>query len=373
MAHNESSSALASVAISVELLDAGGAPLGERTVSLPLSVLQPGAVSPFLARFELLNAPAEARAKLESFLFSSESPVSIRVGMVYATHTPDEVFVRGTVQGDDARPLRVREAVVVWRDRSRSLAGLTVASLPGAVLPPDGSLPWIAQAPGASPGTGFEVFVAAIAAEDSGERPLVVADDLAWRVTSQGKGFATGAVRNAAEVPIYPQVAIAVSASDRLISLEILQSGIPLQPGESLIFAADQFPGLQATLESAGIEIGDLTLEAYVDAQPVPSNTGRTVMLAASIDQFEAIGSSVFLRGTVSNPDGIPLTRAMGFVSLRSTTGEPQSARWLELVPPPGQEDTQISIDLPLAAGVDPAMCEYDVRALGLPLSDPSG
>ncbi len=192
-------------------------------------------------------------------------------------------------------------------------------------------------------------------------------------MTSQGKGFATGAVRNAGDAPILPQVAIAVRAAGRPIGLEILQSSIPLQPGEILTFAADRFPGLQATLEWADIEVADITLEIYLEAEPVPPGAAATVLLPVSVLQFEAIGSNVFLRGTVSNPDSVPLRSASILISLRSTTGEPLSARWLELSAPPAEAGMEFSVDMPLAAGIDPAMCEYDVRALGRPLPDSSG
>ncbi|MCX6072553.1 MAG: hypothetical protein NTU91_17155 [Chloroflexi bacterium] len=372
MAHNESSSALESVAVCVELVDAAGTATSEATAPLPLSVLQPGAASPFIARLEQAESPAEVRASLESFQFSSAAGASTSLGAVYTTQAPDEVFVRGTVQCEDTRPVRVHDVVIVWRATDRSLAGLAVASVPGAILPQSGSLPWIAQASGATPGTRFEVFTAVSAVDPASEIPLVVTDGPTWHVTSQGNGFATGAIRNAGDAPVLPQVAIAVRAAGRPISLEILQSIIPLEPGETLTFAADRFPGLQAALESGGIEIADVTLEAYLDAQPVPLNTGGAVILPVSIHQLEAIGSSIFLRGTVSNPDSVPLRSAAIFVSLRSTTGEPQSARWLELAPPPAEAGVEFSLDMPLSADINPAMCEYDIRAFGLPLPDSS-
>jgi hypothetical protein len=371
-AHNESDSALESVGVFVQLVDAAGTATSESTVPLPLSILQPGAVSPFMARLEQDDAPTAARASLESFQFSSETPADISLGDIYTTQAPDGVLALGTMQSNDTQPMRVRDVVLAWRDRNRSLAGLAIASAPGAVIAPDGSLPWIAQAPGASLGTQFEVYAAVSAVDSAIESPLAVTDGPTWRVTSQGNGFATGAIRNAGDVPVLPQVAISVRAAGRPMSLEILQSSVPLQPGETLTFAADRFPGLQATLRSADIKIHDVMLETYLDAQAVPPDTGAAVVLPVSIDQFEVIGSNVFLSGTVSNPASLPLRSATILVSLRSTSGEPQSARWLELTPPPSQAGMEFSIDMPVAAGVDPAMCEYDVRALGLPLPDSS-
>lgn len=372
MARNDSHSALEAVVIRVELLDTAGAATGEAMVWLPLSVLQPEATSPFMAWVEQVEPPSGARASLVSFRTSTEAPASTSTGAVSATQAPDGVFVLGTVHNRDTRPMRIHDVVVTWRDAHRSLTGLAIASVPAAVLAEDGSLPWIAEAPGATPETRFEVFVAASTVDPASPSPLVTAAEPIWRATSQGRGFATGAIRNAGGAPVLPEVAIAASAAGRLISLEILQSSIPMQPGETLIYAADRFPGLEAALDSAGIDVTDVSLKLYLDAKPIPPNADAAVLLPVSIEQFEVIGSNVFLRGTISSPGSVPLKSAMVFVSLRATTGEPQSARWLELAPPAAGASAQFSLDMPLAAGIDPAMSEYDVRALGLPLEDSS-
>jgi hypothetical protein len=371
-ARNSSDFALEAVLISVELLDPNGSPTVGATVQLPLSLLQPDATSPFIAQLEQVEAPAGARASLASFQRSSEAPASVSLGGVHATQGPDGVIVIGTVQSNDPRDLRIHDVVVTWRDASRSVAGLAIASVPGAIVADNGSLPWIAQAPGATPDTRFEVFTAASTVNTEGGSPLVTSAEPTWRVTSQGRGFATGAIRNTGDAPALPEVAIAASAAGRLISLEILRSTVPMQPGETLLYAADRFPGLEATLDAEGIEITDITLGVYLNADAVPASTGVVVPLPVSIQQSEAIGSSVFLRGAVSNPSSVQLKSTMVFVSLRSTTGEPQSARWLELAPPPAGASTEFTLDLPLAAGVDPAMSEYDVRAFGLPLPESS-
>jgi hypothetical protein len=193
-ARNESDSALESVAVFVQLVDAAGTATSETTVPLPLSVLQPGAVSPFTAQLEQAEEPAEARASLESFEYSSEAAARISLGPVYTTQAPDGVIVYGTLRPSDTIPLRVRDMVVTWRDKRGSLAGLAIASVPGAIVTADESLPWIALAPGAASGTHFEVFGAASAADSQSETPLVVTDGPTWRKASPPEPFATRAM-----------------------------------------------------------------------------------------------------------------------------------------------------------------------------------
>ncbi len=78
------------------------------------------------------------------------------------------------------------------------------------------------------------------------------------------------------------------------------------------------------------------------------------------------------MQGTATNPGPALLKSAVVLVSLRSTTGEIQTARWLDLNPPQPGESAEFSIDFPIAAGDDPSMSEYDLRAVGIPLAESS-
>ena len=372
LARNDSRYALEAVFVAVELLDPAGSPDAAATVQLPVSVLVPGATSPFVAEIEQVLSPDGARASLEAFRFSTEAPVRVSLEAVHTTRSPEGIRVLGEVRNRDSRPIYVRDVIVAWRDANRVLAGLTIASVPAARVPDGGSLPWMAEAPGATLQSHFEIFAAASVVDEASEVPLESAIGPAWRVTAQGRGFVSGAIRNAGDEPALPEVAIAVSAAGRLIGLEIQRSSIPLQPGETLAFGADRFAGLEAIPGTPAAGADDITLELFLAGRRVPSETPTAVILPVSIQQFEVIGSGVFLRGALNNPGPGPLKSAMVFVSLRSTTGALQTARWLELTPPSPGESMQFSVDMPLAIGDDPAMSEFDVRALGVPLPESS-
>jgi hypothetical protein len=366
MARNDSRSALESVVISVEVLDPVGELAAGATVPLALSILQPGATSPFSARFELAREPEDTRARLQAFRFSYEAPVHISVEELRASGSSEGTLILGRLRNLEARTVQARDVVVVWREADRSLAGMATATVPQAPVPEDGMVPWMAEAPGALPGSRVEVHTAVSAVNDSPLAPLESIVGPIWRVTSQGRGFAVGTLRNPGRDPVLPEVAIAILAGGRLVSLEILHSSIPLPPGETLDYGADRFPGMEAALDPAD----GITLELYLAGRPMAPDAPTAVPLLASIQQFEWIGSHVFMQGTATNSGPAVLKSAMVIVSLRSTTGEIQTARWLDINPPQPGENAEFSIDFPIAAGDDPAMSEYDLRAVGIPLTE---
>ncbi len=367
LARNDSRDALEGVVASVELLDPGGSPIAVTTLPVALSILPPGASSPFQARFENGGRPEGARAELQAFRFSSDRPARVSVDAVHSAQSADGTLVLGSLRNQGPVPAQVREVIVVWRDADHSLSGMAIASAPHALMPEDGSVPWLAEVPGAVPGSRFEVFTAATAFEGPTAPPLDPVLGPTWRVTEQGQGFISGAIRNPGREPAIPEVAIAVRVNGRLVSLAILQSTVPLPPGQTLSYGMDRLPGLVAALDPA-----EITLEAYLTGRGVDREAPAAVLLPASIQQFEVIGGRVFMQGILTNPGPAPLSSAMVFVSLRSTTGDPQTARWLGLTPPRPGESAEFFVDVPVAAGDDPAMSEYDLRAFGQPLPESS-
>jgi hypothetical protein len=368
MARNDSHDALEAVVISVEVLDPVGEPAAATTVPVALSILQPGATSPFSARFEQAHEPQNMRAHLWAFRFSSEAPVHVSMEAVRSSRSSEGTRVLGRLRNLEPRTVQAQDVVVVWREADQSLAGMATATVPRALVPDDGMVPWMAEAPGALPGSRVEVFAAVSAVEDSIIAPLESVAGPTWRVTSQGRGFAVGTLRNPGRDPVLPEVAIAVLAGGRLVSLEILRSSIPLPSGETLDYAADRFPGMEADPNPAD----GITFELYLAGRPMAPDAPSAVPLLASIQQFESIGSRVFMQGTATNPGPTLLKSAVVLVSLRSTTGEIQTARWLDIDPPQPGESAEFSIDFPIAAGDDPSMSEYDLRAVGIPLAESS-
>jgi hypothetical protein len=257
---------------------------------------------------------------------------------------------------------------VAWRDIGGLLAGADLAILPQVAVPSDGSVPWRAPAPGAVEGGEIDVFFAAATVLRPGaDVQLELSVDPAWHRTAQGRGFVTGEIRNPGALPVLPEVAVALWSQGELVGLEILRSAVPLPPGETLAFGAETFPSLSERLERLGVAPQDVVPSAIVSGSAASVSTEARLDIA--ILYFETIGSRVYLEGTLTRTGEQPLAGAEIHGALRSVDGELQSAAWMPIAPGSPGTPVPFRLDLPLPAGIDAALSEIDLRAIGLPFS----
>lgn len=370
LARNDSSAAVQNVDVSIDLLDTSGAPIGTAAARLLLSHLQPGATSPFVASIPPGIDPAGARPRLSAFEFSARTQLDVAVEVVSAALAADEgTEVLGLVRSRGEQPAMVEDVILTWRAADGTLAGAARADLPASVLQAGASLPWIAGPVDAAPQMVFEAFVSAAPAKPPFGARLEMASGPSWWLTAQNRGFASGAIRNPGPAAVLPEVAVSLTAQGELVGLEILRSSVPLTPGESLVFTAETFASLEDRLRRLGVGMQDVAPQVVLGWTEPERPSSSPVSLPVAVRQFEVIGSRLFLSGAITHPGTEPLASLMVYVTLRSTSGEPQTARWLPLAPPAPGERIDFAIDLPLPKGVDPAMSEYDLRALGLPIA----
>lgn len=367
LARNDSSLPLRDVSVAIDLLDADGASIGSITAPLLLSTLQPGAISPFRAPVPEGLSPGSTRVTVEGFRVGARVPINVALESASMAPSPDGTRLLGLVRNEGTQALQIREMAVVWRNRGGSLAGADLATIPQAPVPPDASLPWTALAPGATDGGEIDVFTAATAARPSTEVQLEVSVDPAWRQTAQGRGFVTGEIRNVSAIPLLPAIAVTLWSQGELVGLEILRSAVPLPPGETLAYGAETFPSLDERLQRLGVGAQDVVPSVIVSGSAAPASAEP--QLGIAVLHFESIGSRVYLGGTLTRTGEQPLAGAEIHVALRSVDGELQSAAWIPMAPGSLGAPVPFRLDLPLPSGVDPALSEIDLRAVGLPFS----
>ena len=370
LARNDSGATVQDVDVTIDLLDASGGSIGTIAARLLLTHLQPGASSPFVASIPFGLEPAGARARLSAFGFSARTQLDLEVEEASAATAADEgTEVLGLVSNRGHQAAKVENVILTWRAADGALAGVARADVTASILPAGESLPWIAGPLDAAPQMLFDAFVSAIPANPPFGAGLELASGPTWWLTAQGHGFATGAIRNDGPAAVLPEVAVSLTAQGQLVGLEILRSSVPLAAGETLVFTAETFDSLEDRLRRLGVGMQDVAPHVVLWWTEPEQPSASPVVLPVTVRQFEVIGSRLFLRGAITHPGSVRLASLMVYVTLRSTNGEPQTARWLSLAPPAPGGRMDFAIDLPLPGGIDAAMSEYDLRALGLPLA----
>jgi hypothetical protein len=144
-----------------------------------------------------------------------------------------------------------------------------------------------------------------------------------------------------------------------------VHSPIPLGPDEKRPFHVDLSE--IAPLLDEGSRDGEVTIRWVVD--PVQSREAqkRPASLDLNIDQIETIGSTVYYRGSISNPYDVDIENPSILGAMRSVNGDLVSAGWAQPAGKlmPGETSTfTLALDLP--EGSNSWDLEIDLRALGV-------
>jgi hypothetical protein len=356
---------VSNVRIRVTVADSRGNQLAELTTGTLMSNFAPGEAGPFIAEFPGVGPAVTAEARVDSFErhFIRRSKLEIEVLEEFLTETGDLALL-GTVTNPSSQ---VQSFV------SLGLIGFGGASQPRSVavlqhgpraLGAEESVPFLALARGNPGQLNWQAYHDAVEVGARVPDSLVMDEAPRVRIDSQGNVFVVGSLRNAAGAPAQASVLIMLWEGDRILSLTELRAPVPLQAGERLAFAAQDFPGLSRRL--AGSDPATLRIESRIEgADPA----GQPMVLQAEVEAFHSVGSSLFLRGILRNETLHTVDPAAVLAELRSTDGELLSAGWFTAPGPLASgEQTEFVIRLPLPARTDPGAVEFDLRALGSPL-----
>jgi hypothetical protein len=152
----------------------------------------------------------------------------------------------------------------------------------------------------------------------------------------------------------------------RVIGLVQIEQPVPHIPNEARPFSvslSEHFISIVPGMEWTDAEDFEPAIDAHHTNQVAPS----PAPLDLKVHQFEVIGSTLFLRGTLSNPLDVQLGSAAVLGSLRTPEGIVQSAGWYSHPEPldPG-ESIDFTLSMLVPADFEPAEGEFDLLALGV-------
>ena len=362
---NSSGLGVTNVRIRVAIANGRGEQLAELSTSPLMATLAAGEASPFSVEFLGVGPAITAEAWVESFRpsFIRRSKLEIEVLDEFVTES-GELALLGRVSNPGSQP----QSFV-----SLGLVGFGPASQPVSVAPlrygprvigRGETVPFLALAKGNPGQLRWQSYHDAVEVEAQVPNSLAMDEPPRLQVDSQGKVFVVGSLRNEAGLPAQASLLIILWNGDRIVSMSELRAPLPIQAGDRLAFAAQDFPGLSRRLAEA--VPGSLRIESRIEAAAQP---GQALVLLAEVEALHSVGSSLFLRGILRNETARTVDPAAVLAELRSTDGDLLSAGWFTAPGPLASgEQTEFVIDLPLPAGTDPGEVEFDLRALGSPL-----
>jgi hypothetical protein len=234
-------------------------------------------------------------------------------------------------------------------------------------IPPRGSAPFIALADGEYEPDDLVFFLDMVVDTSPPEPDLQFLEPPALQFTDQGVPFFLVSIYNPSSDWVWASGLLILENEDELVGIAPIDPPFPIQPGGIHSFTIQQLWGVSP--ETLASEEAMRTLNAYTSVEGVATLAAdETVsLLELSISQYEALGSIVFLRGVITNPDNTLIRQPTIYATARNEDGLILTAGWVspaELLEVGEVVDFELSLLLPRDA--DPAMLEYDVIAFGL-------
>jgi len=365
---NQSGQQLTAISVEISVLDATDTLLNTQNIPIFLSHLGPGETSPFKVHFLDVGIVTTANAKIFAHETTSFGRAQVRVEDLSSVPTGDgRLAILGMVVNSSSKHVIIHNLGILGVDSDSHLVDFTSSATVLSTLDPGEKTPFLAIME-ADPGkVEFSPYIDATTTLKPEENVFSTPEPPKVLLTEQGAPLVVGSIRNDDNRSRWAALLLILKLEEQIVTVAPVRPPIPLQPGESLAYAISDFPGLMAQLARCASHAG--TLSAEIIADPLASQpTDRiTVPMELRITHFEPIGSSLILKGVISNSGEIDVESVTVLVAVRSTSGELLTAGWSTIAQTLAINDTlEFILPLSLPQGVDPAMSEYDLQVVGL-------
>jgi hypothetical protein len=365
---NEAEFPLGGISVTVTLLGVEGVELDKATVpAIPASLL-PGEEALFALDFEgaldVVDTTTEIYAERIPRIRRTQGEIQ---NTTWQINSDGDTVILGQITNPGISQVKLHDLAVLMLDENHEPMGYANLMASSTHIPPRGSAPFIALADGEYESEDLVFFLDMVVDTSPPGPNLQFLEPPALQFTDQGVPFFLVSIYNPSSDWVWASGLLILENEDELVGIAPIDPPFPIQPGGIHSFTIQQLWGVSP--ETLASEEAMRTLNAYTSVEGVATLAAdETVsLLELSISQYEALGSIVFLRGVITNPDNTLIRQPTIYATARNEDGLILTAGWVspaELLEVGEVVDFELSLLLPRDA--DPAMLEYDVIAFGL-------
>jgi hypothetical protein len=234
-------------------------------------------------------------------------------------------------------------------------------------LPPSEPVPFAVEVLGEIPGAGWRVFLDASPSGVPDKPPLDITAQPVLSFSAQGRPFYGFQIQNPGSLPRWLKGQIAFYLGRELLGLAELSVPVPIRPGETRAVSIDEFIGLPQRTDLSPPAMAEWRVELIIDSLASRPALAQVRLLRIEVTQFEVIGDLVFLRGTLTNGDGVTVEQPSAMITARDIGGRVLNSAWStpqdELAP---GETAMFELTMLIPAGAKAELSEFDLQGLGL-------
>jgi hypothetical protein len=369
---NEAEFPLGGISVTVTLLGVEGAELEKATVpAIPASLL-PGEEALFALDFEgpftMVDTTADIDAERIPRVRRARGEIR---NATWQVNPEGDTVILGQITNPGISQAKLLDLAVLMLDETQEPIGYANLVASTTHIHPRESAPFIALADGRYEPDDLVFFLDMVIDTSPPEPDLQFLEPPALQFTNQGMPFFLGSIHNPSSDWVWASGLLVLENEDELVGIAPIDPPLPIQPGGIYSFTIQQFWGISPEILASEDAMRTLNAHASVEGVDTLAADETVSLLELSISQYEALGSIVFLRGVIINPDDTLIREPSIYVTARNEKGLIITAGWVspaELLKAGEASDFELSLLLP--RGADPAMLEYDVIAFGLDADD---
>ena len=365
---NKAEFPLGGISVTVTLLGVDGVELDKATVpAIPASLL-PGEEALFALDFEgtldVVDTTTEIYAERIPRIRRTQGEIR---NATWQINSEGDTVILGQITNPGISQAKLHDLAVLMLDENHKPMGYANLMASSTHIPPRASAPFIALADGEFEPEDLVFFLDMVVDTSPPEPDLQFLEPPTLQFTDQGVPFFLVSIHNPSSDWVWASGLLILENEDELVGIGPINPPLPIQPGGIHSFTIQQFWGISP--ETIASEEAMRTLNAHASVEGVATLAAdETVsLLELRISQYEALGSIVFLRGVITNPDNTLIRQPTIYATARNEEGLILTAGWVspaELLEAGEASDFELSLMVPREA--DPAMLEYDVIAFGL-------
>lgn len=355
------------IVILVAIWDTENQLVDHQTVSPLLKNLGQNETGLFVAKFENINSVESASAEVLDISPTTFDRASVQVTVLKTIPTGEgKPAILGTITNSNSYPVAVHGLSFVAVDKSSEITGFATLAAGPTYIESHRARPFLALLE--TDTTDYTLLPYPDATQTTNLLPTEVALTKPPRIetTEQGHLFIVGEVRNDASFLRWIRLLVSLEYQGELFAFTTVDFPVPINPGESRGFTVTDFQGLREQMQAFNPALEALNLIVKIEPNLLRDFNETPTPLGFEIELFESLGSSLILKGTLSNSTEGTLHEVTVLATARSTVGDVITAGWVtiaEALEP--EEMAEFILPLAFPKNANPVMIEFDVQAFG--------
>ncbi|MGB2896255.1 MAG: hypothetical protein WBB65_08830 [Anaerolineales bacterium] len=359
---------LGEISVTVTLLGIDGGDLDKATAQAVPGRLLPGEEAFFALDFEGILDVADTTTEIHAERIPRVQRIQgeIQDATWMINHEGNTVII-GQITNTGYSQAKLLNLAVLMRDENQEPLGYAKIVASAAHISPHESSPFIASADGDFEPDNLIFFLDMIVDTSPPEPDLQFLEPPTLHFTDQGVPFFLGSLHNPSSAWVWASGWLLLESEDELVGIAPIAPPLPIQPGGIRPFSIQYFWGVPPEILASEEAMRTLDVHSSVEGIATLPADKTVSQLGLSISQYEALGSSVFLRGAITNPGDSLIRDPSVYATLRNEDGLILSAGWVtpvELLE--AGEASEFELSLLLPRGTDPATLEFDMIGYGL-------